>query len=268
VFELTDKVAVVTGAASGIGRATANRLAAAGATVVLADLADATGNAAELGGLYVRTDVSDEAQVRELMARAAAARGRIDVVVNNAGIFLPEAAVADVDPADVTRAFDVNAMSVLYGMKHAAPRMPKGGAIVNTASLAGVMGFPTYVAYATAKAAVVEMTKVAAMEYGSAGIRVNCICPSSVDTPMLAAQADGEMEAAVVRTMAPLGCIVRADQVAALIHFLVADDCPVISGQAINIDGGMSGGVSTGMIDAVLAAVSRAGPFASELVSE
>jgi 3alpha(or 20beta)-hydroxysteroid dehydrogenase len=257
VFELTGKVAVVTGAASGVGRATAARFAAAGATVVLADLSDATSYAAELGGLYVRTDVSEETQVRELMAQTSDRLGQIDIVVNNVGIFPPEAAVADVEAADVTRTFDVNAMSVLFGMKHAAPHMPVGSAIVNTASLAGIMGFPTYVAYATSKAAVIEMTKVAAMEYGPAGIRINCICPSSIDTPMLAAQAEGEMEAAVVGTMAPLGGILQAEQVAALIHFLVADDCPVISGQAINIDGGITGGVSPGLIDAVLAAVSR-----------
>ena len=205
MFELEGKVAVITGGASGIGRAIAQRLSTAGAAVVLADIADASELAGELGGTYVATDVSDEQSVAELMSAAVAAHGRIDLSVNNAGIFVPEAEIASAPVEDVERALRVNALSVFFGMKHAVGHMPRGSAIVNTASLAGSMGFPTYLGYSAAKAAVIQMTKVAALEFGPLGIRVNCICPSSVDTPMLAAQAYGDVEAAICSTLAPLG---------------------------------------------------------------
>ena len=254
MFELEGKVAVITGGASGIGRAIAQRLSTAGAAVVLADIADASELAGELGGTYVATDVSDEQSVAELMSAAAAAHGRIDLSVNNAGIFIPEAEIASAPVEDVERALRVNALSVFFGMKHAGSgAIPRGSAIVNTASLAGSMGFPTYVGYSAAKAAVIQMTKVAALEFGPLGIRVNCICPSSVDTPMLAAQADGDVEAAICSTLAPLGTILQPEHVAALVHFLVADDCPVVTGQAVNIDAGMTAGVSSAAIDSIVA---------------
>ena len=252
MFDLNGKIAVVTGAASGIGRAIAQRFSAAGATVVLGDIADASELATELGGLYVHVDVGDEQSVSRLMTTAASAYERIDISVNNAGIFIPEAEIASAPVADVERVFRINALSVFLGMKHAVAHMPRGGAVVNTASLAGSMAFPTYLGYSAAKAAVIQMTRVAALEFGPLGIRVNCISPSSVDTPMLAAQADGDVESALCRTLSPLGTILQPEQVAALVHFLAADDCPVITGQDISIDGGMSGGLSTAAIDAIV----------------
>jgi 3alpha(or 20beta)-hydroxysteroid dehydrogenase len=253
VFELTGKVAVVTGAASGIGRAVAERFTAAGATVVLADVADAQPLADALGATYVRTDVSVEGDVEALMASAALAGGAIDVCVNNAGITVAETPLHETAYEELQRAADVNVASVLFGIKHAVPHMARNGAIVNTASLAASVGFPTYAAYAASKAAIVSLTRTAAVELGANGIRVNCICPSTVATPMLAAQPSGELEAAVTARAAPLGTIIQPDQVAALIHFLAADDCPVISGQAINIDGGISAGISLGMLEALAA---------------
>jgi len=255
MFELTGKVAVVTGAASGIGRAVAERFAAAGATVVLADLADASEPAAQLDGCYVRTDVSREQEVVALMAAASEIRGSIDVCVNNAGIVVAETAIPETSRDELQRAIDVNVAGVLFGLKHAPAYMSAGGSIVNTASLAAQVGFPTYGAYAASKAAIVSLTRTAAIELGEAGIRVNCICPSSVDTPMLAAQPNGELEAALTARAAPLGTIISPAQAAALIHFLAADDCPVISGQAINIDGGISAGISVGMLNALAASV-------------
>ena len=134
--------------------------------------------------------------------------------------------------------------------------MNASGSIINTSSMAGRIGFPAYGSYAASKAAVISLTQVAAIEYGPLGIRVNAICPGSVDTPMLAAQPGGGMESAVARLASPLGQIVTADHVAALMHFLAADDCPAISGQALTIDAGGTVGFS---IDAVTAMVNAAG---------
>jgi 3alpha(or 20beta)-hydroxysteroid dehydrogenase len=250
-FELTDKVAVVTGAASGIGKAVAERFAAAGAKVVLADIADAGDLAEGLGGVYVRTDISRESDVAALVAAAAGIKGWIDVCVNNAGIAVAETPIPETDAAEMERAFRVNALGTFYGLKHAPSAMPAGGSIVNTASLAALVGFPSYASYAASKAAVVSLTRTAAVELGPAGIRVNCICPSSVDTPMLASQESGEIEAAMSSVAAPLGRIVGPEQAAALVHFLAADDCPVISGQALNLDAGVSAGFSVELIERV-----------------
>ena len=154
------------------------------------------------------------------------------------------------------KAFEVNTLGVLEGIRRATTHMLPGASIINTASLAGQIGFPRYAAYSASKAAVVALTRVAALEYGPRGIRVNCICPGSVDTPMLAAQPSGDVESGLVAVAAPLGRIVNPDEVAAPLHFLAADDCPVLSGLAIPIDGGMSSGISIGLTEAVVASLS------------
>ncbi|MFG1795756.1 SDR family NAD(P)-dependent oxidoreductase [Nocardia sp. NPDC049149] len=252
MFSLEKKVCVVTGAASGIGRATAQRLARAGALVVVSDIADASGLAAEIGGKFIRTDVSDEASVAALMNEAASLQGHLDICVNNAGI-MTEAPLLETTAADFDKMIDVNAHSVLFGLKHAAPHMTNGGAIVNTASLAGRTGFPAYAAYAASKAAIISLTQVAAIEYGPLGIRVNCVCPSSVDTPQLSSTPGGEIERTLSKIASPLGITISPEQIAAAIHFLAADDSAAISGQALNLDGGATAGYSENLIGTVVA---------------
>ena len=255
MFSLRDRVAVVTGGASGIGLATARRFVAAGATVILVDRDDARAVAADIGATALRADVTDGEAVGAALDSVAAAHERIDVLVNNAGVFV-EGLIDDMSDDDIRATFDVNTLGVAHGLRRATPHMGPGASIINTASLAGHMGFPGYAAYSASKAAVIALTRVAALEYGPRGIRVNCICPGSVDTPMLAAQPSGDSEAELVALAAPLGRIVHPDEVAALMHFLAADDCPVLSGLAITIDGGMSSGMSIGLTDAIGASLS------------
>lgn len=246
-FDLSGRTAVVTGAASGIGLATATRLAAAGAHVVLADLTDATQQAERLGGRYHRTDVSDEGSVRDLLERAAET-APVRILVQAAGVMSEEALPA-LEPGDLDRILRVNLHGVLFGYKHAPAAMTDGGSIVTIASLAGSTGVPGYGAYAASKGAVLALSRVAAVEFGPLGIRVNCISPASVDTPMLASQANGALEAALSRTASPLGTLSSAEHVAALVHFLAADDCPQVNGQSIALDGGASAGYSTELLE-------------------
>jgi NAD(P)-dependent dehydrogenase (short-subunit alcohol dehydrogenase family) len=253
VFSLEAKVAVVTGGGSGIGLATVRRLVRAGASVVVADLADLDHLAAQIGGLSIPTDVTDDAQVGVLMAATFERLGSLDIVVNNAGIALPEADddVTAVEDDTYRRLFEVNSLGVAHGIKHAARLMNPGGSIVNVLSLAGVIGFPGFPAYAASKSAAIGLTRAAALQLADRGIRVNAVCPGFVDTPM--AQTDpvdyGRLSEAVV----PLGRLVEPEEVAAVIHFLASDDAAMVTGQSINVGGGLSAGVSARVVDQALA---------------
>jgi len=248
MFSLEGKVAVVTGGASGIGKAVCERFAAAGATVVVSDIADGSAVASSVGGHFVRTDVSDEAQVKLLMDTAADLKGRIDVCVNNAGI-VQEALIVDTTVEMLERAYRINAIGIFLGMKHAVRHMGPPGVIINTASAATLVGMPGVSAYTASKTAVLGMTRVAALEFGPMGIRVNCVCPTSVSTAMLAAQENRDEEIAVSTTTSALGRIIEPEEIAALYHFLAADDCGMISGQAISVDGGAFAGFSTALLE-------------------
>jgi 3alpha(or 20beta)-hydroxysteroid dehydrogenase len=247
MFSLDGKVAVVTGAASGLGKATALRFARAGAKTVLADIADATAAAEEAGGIYVKTDVSQEGQVRDLMQTAVSAYGKLTTVVNNAGIGGQMCTLDGITREGIDGALDINFKGVLWGIKHAAPLIEDGGTIMNTASYAGLFGTPTYGCYVASKAAIIAITKTAALELAPRGIRVNCICPGTADTPM--AYIEGaEVELKLACMLQPLGRLVQPEEVAALYHFLASDDCAMVTGAAIPIDGGMTAGPGLGVI--------------------
>jgi NAD(P)-dependent dehydrogenase (short-subunit alcohol dehydrogenase family) len=246
------KVALVTGAAGGIGQATSRRLAAEGARVLLADLPGAglEQAAAALGrqGLACPTDVTRSEEMERAVATAERELGGLDFLVNNAGI---EGVVAPIEsyPLDVfERVLAVNVRGVFLGMRHAAPALRRrgGGAIVNLASVAGVTGDPNLSAYVASKHAVIGLTRCAAPGYGPQGIRVNAVAPAPIDTRMIHALESGlggaqpELVRKFIVERIPLGRYGEADEVAALIAFLGSDDARFINGSIYTIDGGMT----------------------------
>ncbi|MFT4009060.1 MAG: SDR family oxidoreductase [Nocardioidaceae bacterium] len=251
---LADKVCIVTGGASGIGRATVLKFAAEGAHVVIADRADATDFAAEVGGLYVAVDVTDEASVEQLVAAAVAWKGHLDVMVNNVG-YMTEETIDEVDRAIFDRHIAVNALGVLYGMKYGARVMSDGGAFVNTSSVSGLIGAVGYGAYGASKAAVISLTQTAAIELGGRGIRVNCICPASVETPMLQAQSNGDLEREISRIASPLGRTIQPEQVAEVIAFLASPASSALTGQALRVEAGMTVGYSNEILEAIVTGI-------------
>lgn len=251
-FDLTGKAAVVTGGASGIGAAIAQRLRGAGASVLIADLTDATGQARDWGCDFRQTDVSIESEIAALLDEAVTRYGKLDILVSNAAIAnVHPMAEADAPRAD--RYFQVNALSALVGMREAAKRMGEGGSIISTASLSGMRGTPGWGEYAMSKAAVVAATQTAALEFGPRGIRVNAVCPGGVRTP-LAVAVNGEALDKVMKILSPLGRIGRPEEIAAMVHFLASDDASYVTGQAYLVDGGWGIGTTLATVELALAA--------------
>ncbi len=241
------KVVVVTGAGSGIGRAMANAFSSEGARVVAADLNRATAEETA-GGLEnafaARVDVSDATSVASLIADTQVHHGRLDVLCNNAGIGSSKT-IVDCEPDEWDRLFAVNVRGVYLGCKFAIPLMiaQGGGAIVNTASVAGLVGLPNRAAYCASKGAVVTLTKQIAVEYVSQGIRCNCICPGTVDTPWVERllQESGNPQALRAELVArqPMGRLGNAPEVAQAALYLASDDAAFVTGTALVIDGGL-----------------------------
>jgi NAD(P)-dependent dehydrogenase (short-subunit alcohol dehydrogenase family) len=242
------KVALVTGAGAGIGRASAQAFAREGASVVVADL-DAGGGEetvrliAEAGGqaVFVRTDVGVPEQVEAMVQAAVDAFGGLDYAHNNAGIASGGRPVAEFLDEEWNRVLAVMLTGVYHCLKAEIPRMLErgGGAIVNTASGAGLVGFPGQAAYVAAKHGVIGLTKVAALDYGSKGVRVNALCPGTARTPMVdtAVANDPSLEA-YLAGLHPIGRIARAEEIAGGAVWLCSDAASFVLGHALAVDGG------------------------------
>lgn len=249
---LAGKVAVVTGAAGGIGAATARRLHAEGATIVVGDIDQRAGEtiAAELGGSFVAVDVSDESGVNTLFDTAAATYGAVDIAVNNAGISPPEdELIENTEPPVWQRVQDVNLKSVYLCCRAALRYMvPAGqGSIVNIASFVAVMGSATsQISYTASKGGVLAMSRELGVQFARQGIRVNAVCPGPVNTPLLQELFAKDPERAARRMVhVPMGRFAEAHEVAAAVAFLAGDDASFITASTFLVDGGISGAYVT-----------------------
>jgi NAD(P)-dependent dehydrogenase (short-subunit alcohol dehydrogenase family) len=251
--QLTGKVALVTGGASGIGRATALTLAREGARLVIADRYEDGGQQTvhlitENGGeaIFVQTDVTQATAVEALISAAVTSYGRLDCAHNNAGISgagiggEQRTLTAEYPEERWHQVLAINLTGVWLCMKYEIMQMLKqgGGAIVNTASVAGLLGLPYAAAYVASKHGVVGLTRTAALEYAKQGIRVNCVCPGYIETPMTAAGMQDTTRLAMMLASEPMGRMGKPEEVAETVAWLCSDAASFVTGHTMTVDGG------------------------------
>lgn len=249
-YDFEGQAALVTGAASGMGLATARAFADAGAAVTLADISDgalqqAVDGIKSSGGnaIAVLCDVSDEAQVAAMVERSVSTFGRLDFAFNNAGIQVPSSDLADQTAQDFDRVSAINFRGVWACMKHELLQMRKqgSGAIVNCSSIGGLTGRALLAAYHGSKHGVIGLTRSAALEYATRGIRVNAVCPGTIDTPMVSKMLDRGMLAMdeLLRDL-PMKRLGRGEEIADAVVWLCSSGSTFVTGQALAVDGGFT----------------------------
>jgi NAD(P)-dependent dehydrogenase (short-subunit alcohol dehydrogenase family) len=249
-YDFRGQVALVTGAASGMGLATARAFAHAGAAVTLADVSEAALQRAvdeitSAGGkaIGVVCDVSDEAQVAAMVQRIVSTFGRLDAAYNNAGIQIPSSEIADQSAEDYDRINAINLRGVWACMKHELLQMRKqgSGAIVNCSSIGGLTGRALLAAYHGTKHGVIGLTKSAALEYAARGIRVNAVCPGTIDTPMVSTMLERGMLTMddLLRDL-PMKRLGRGEEIADAVLWLCSPGSTFVTGQALAVDGGFT----------------------------
>jgi 3alpha(or 20beta)-hydroxysteroid dehydrogenase len=255
MFSLDGKAIFITGAARGIGAAVARRLASAGARVVIADIAECPADLRAIAARCLLCDVRSEAEVaRALTTAADTLGGELHGIVNNAGVGPGSGALEASDSQILDRALAVNLYGTYYGLKHGPRHMRAGGSIINTASLASRIAVPGLSQYSASKAAVVQLSRAAAVELGPRRIRVNVVNPSVVRTDMLTGDEPTIRLSAVA---APLGRLCKVEDLPGLYHFLLSDESSFISAQVIAVDGGWTAGISEQMLALLAAGVDR-----------
>ena len=244
---LLDRVAVVTGAGSGIGLASARRRASEGAKIAVVDIDGETGKAAaeEVGGLFIQADVTAEDEVAAMYDATLGAFGRIDIAFNNAGISPPDDdSILDTGIEAWRRVQEVNLTSVYLCCKHVIPHMRArgGGSIINTASFVAVLGSATsQISYSASKGGVLAMSRELGVQFARDGIRVNALCPGPVNTPLLQQLFAADPERAARRLVhVPMGRFAEAEEIAAAVAFLASDDASFVTAATFLVDGGIS----------------------------
>src|SRR2546423_111601 len=241
---LLDRVAVVTGAGSGIGLASARRMASEGAKIAVVDIDGDTGKAAaeEVGGLFIQADVTAEDEVAAMYDATLGAFGRIDIAFNNAGISPPDDdSILDTGIEAWRRVQEVNLTSVYLCCKHVIPLMQArgGGSIINTASFVAVLGSATsQISYSASKGGVLAMSRELGVQFAREGIRVNALCPGPVNTPLLQELFAADPERAPRRLVhVPMGRVAEAEEIAAAVAFLASDDASFVTAATFPVDG-------------------------------
>lgn len=251
---LAGKVVLVTGGGTGIGRATAIKVAAEGAKVAIGNRNEAAGEETvslirQAGGeaIFQRTDVTREADVKALLETTVETFGGLHGAFNNAGIEGATAMLTEHPEDDFDKIMQVNVKGVWYALKHQIPYMIEngGGSIVNNASIAGLIGFPTHGAYVASKHAVLGLTKTAALEYGAQGVRTNAVSPAAIETPMFERFAGSSDEERAqmkeqMTAMHPIGRLGQPEEIAGAVSWLLSDDASFMLGQSVTVDGGFT----------------------------